>query len=377
MYISVVAIMGTSIEEQIKAIEDEIFNTQKNKATEHHIGKLKAKLARLREESEKHKQAGTKGKGFSIKKSGDATVGIIGFPNAGKSTLLNQLTEASSKIGVYDFTTLDAIPGMMKYKGADIQLLDLPGVIEGASKGKGRGREILSSIRNVDLVLIMIDVQHLERLEIIEKELYKSGLRLNQKKPDVVVSKKLRGGIAVNSTTKLKHLNENIIKSIASEYVINADITIREDLNEDQFIDSFSENRVYVPAMVVFNKMDLVDERFLNEAVKKFKEKNWTVMSISANMGDGLDDLKEYIFSQLKLIRVYMKPVGKQTDYNEPLILREGNTVEDACRKIHRDFHKKFRYASISGPSAKHDAQKVGLEHKLQDKDILTIVVWR
>ena len=176
--------MATSIEEQIKKIEEEIFNTQKNKATEHHIGKLKAKIARLREELEKRKSAGAKGKGFSIKSQGDATIGIIGFPSTGKSTLLNQLTNASSKIGDYDFTTLDVKPGIMNYKGANIQLLDLPGLITGASKGKGRGREILSALRTVDLILIMIDIYHLEQHEIIEKELHSAGIRLNQKIPD-------------------------------------------------------------------------------------------------------------------------------------------------------------------------------------------------
>ncbi len=70
-----------------------------------------------------------------------------------------------------------------------------------------------------------------------------------------------------------------------------------------------------------------------------------------------------------------MKPVGKKIDYNEPLILKEGSTVEDVCKKLHRDFKDKFRYATVSGPSAKHDMQKVGLDHKLKDKDILTIVI--
>jgi len=369
--------MSTSIDEQIKSIEDEIFNTQKNKATEHHIGKLKAKLARLRDEAEKQKRTGVKGKGFSIKKSGDASVGLIGFPNAGKSTLLNQLTEASSKIGVYDFTTLDAIPGMMKHKGADIQILDLPGVIEGASKGKGKGREILSAIRNVDLVLIMIDLQHLEHFEIIEKELYDAGLRINQREPDVVVTKKNQGGITVNSTTKLTYLNENFIKSIASEFVINADITIRQDLTEDQLIDSFSQNRMYVPAIIILNKKDLVDEEFLNVSIDSFRGRGWNVISISADRCEGLNELREEIFFQLRLIRVYMKPVGKQIDYDEPLILKEGDTIKDACSKIHRDFQSKFRYASVSGPSAKHDIQKVGLDHILKDKDVLTIVIQR
>ncbi len=369
--------MDATIEEQIKKIEDEIFNTQKNKATEHHIGKLKAKIARLKDVAEKRKSQGAKGKGFSIKKSGDATVGIIGFPSIGKSTLLNQLTSASSKIGDYDFTTLDAIPGIMKYNGADIQLLDLPGLIEGAAEGKGRGREVLSAVRNVDLAMLMIDAQHLDHLEVIEKELYGAGLRLNKKTPDVVVTKKGQGGITVNSTVKLSYLNEGLIKSIASEFVINADIIIRADITEDQLIDSFSQNRIYVPAMVVINKKDLADGKILDAITLKIKEKGLCVLTISATTGDGLNELREEIFSQLKLIRIYMKPVGKQTDYEEPLILRKDAKVEDACRKLHRDFKRKFRYASVSGPSAKHDIQKVGLEHILQDEDVLTIVTWR
>lgn len=367
--------MSSSIEEQIKSIEEEIFNTPKNKSTEHHIGKLKAKLARLREETEKRRSIKEKGRGFSIKKSGDATVGIIGFPNIGKSTLLNQLTDASTKTGDYDFTTLEVIPGMMKYKGADVQLLDFPGLIEGASKGRGRGREILSAIRNVDLVLLMIDAQHINHLEIMEKELYDAGLRLNQKPPDVVLTKKERGGITVNATTTLTYMSENVVKSIASEFVINADLVVREDITEEQLIDFFSQNRVYVSAIVIVNKKDLVGTDVVADLEKTIEQKGWNVVSISAMNGDGLPRLRDEIFSHLRLIRIYMKPVGKKADYNEPLILREGETIGDACRYIHRDFQRGFRYATIWGPSAKHAGQKVGLGHALQDGDVLTIVI--
>jgi small GTP-binding protein len=367
----------SSIEQQIKDIEDEIFNTQKNKATEHHIGKLKAKLARLREDVDKRKSAGVKGKGFAIKKSGDATVGLIGFPSIGKSTLLNQLTDAKSRIGDYDFTTLDVIPGMMKYNGANIQLLDMPGLITGASKGKGRGREILSAVRNVDLILLMIDAQHKDHLEIMERELYDAGLRLNQKASDVVVKKTGQGGIMISATIKPTHLDENMIKSIASEYVTNAEIIIREDLTEDQLIDVFIQNRIYVPGVVIINKEDLLSKGALQEKIAAIEQKDWKVIVISAKEGTGLPELKDMIFSELEFIRVYMRPVGKQTDYDEPLILKKGNTIEDACRKLHRDFQRKFRYATVSGSSAKHDVQKVGLDHQLQDEDVLTIVVWK
>ncbi|MDD2665555.1 MAG: GTP-binding protein [Methanocellales archaeon] len=369
--------MDSKIEQKIKALEDEIFKTQKNKATEHHIGKLKSKIARLKEEAEKRQSKGPKGKGFSIKKSGDAVVGLVGFPNTGKSTLLNQLTGASSKIGDYDFTTLEAIPGVMKYKGADIQFLDLPGLITGASKGKGRGKEVLSAIRNVDLLLLMVDVRYLGHLEIIEKELYDAGLRLNQNSPGVFTTRKDSGGIKVNSTTALTHLNEDTIKSIASEFVTSADIIIREDISEDQLIDSFSKNRAYMQAVVVINKKDLVIKEILDENIKKIRAKGLDVLTISAKNGDGLDELREAIFSRLKIVRIYLKPSGGEADYDKPLILKEDDLVEDACKKLHRDFREKFRYALIWGSSAKHAGQKVGLDHTLKDEDVLTIIIWK
>ena len=364
----------TSIEKQIKDIEDEIFNTQKNKATEHHIGKLKAKLAQLRDTLEKRRSGGAKGKGFAIKKSGDATVGLIGFPSIGKSTLLNQMTDAKSRVGDYDFTTIDAIPGMMKYNGAKIQILDLPGLIAGASEGKGRGREVISAVRNVDLILFMIDAQHHDNIEFMNQELYKAGMRLNQEKPDIVIKKTGKGGINVTSTGKLTHLDESLIKTISSEYLINADIVVRENITEDQLIDVFAANRIYVPVIVVINKIHLVSERELQKKINDIKQRGWMVVAISALAGVGISKLKEMIFSELKFIRIYMKPIGKQADFNTPLILKHGSTVENACLKLHRDFKRKFRYASISGPSAKHDVQKVGLDHVLQDGDVLTIV---
>ena len=87
--------------------------------------------------------------------------------------------------------------------------------------------------------------------------------------------------------------------------------------------------------------------------------------------------MRKIVFSELRFIRVFMKPIGESVDMDEPLILNEGDTVEIACRRLHREFEDKFRFANVSGPSAKHDVQKVGLDHVLMDKDILTIVITR
>merc|ERR1719326_1176545 len=95
--------------------------------------------------------------GFEVSKTGDARVGLIGFPSVGKSTLLNKMTGQDSEVASYEFTTLTCVPGVFHYKGAKIQLLDLPGIIEGAKDGKGRGKQVISVAVSCSLILIVLD----------------------------------------------------------------------------------------------------------------------------------------------------------------------------------------------------------------------------
>ena len=153
--------------------------TQINKATEHHIGVLKAKIAKLKKEQEfRTSKKSTVSDGFDVRRAGDATVVLIGLPSVGKSTILNKLTSAKSSIGAYQFTTLTVVPGMMNYRGAKIQILDLPGIIKGASTGKGLGKRILSVARNADLVLLMLDVFQPYHEDVLVTELANIGIRL-------------------------------------------------------------------------------------------------------------------------------------------------------------------------------------------------------
>lgn len=364
-----------SIEEQIKEIEEELGRTQYNKKTQHHIGKLKAKMARLKDELEVRKSKGPKTTGYAVRKSGHATVAIVGFPSVGKSTLLNKITNAESAVAAYQFTTLTCVPGLMEYRGAKIQILDLPGLIKDASKGKGRGREVLSVVRSADLILLMIDVFE-TNIHVLVDELWTANLRLNQRPPDIVIAKKNRGGIVVNFTTKQSTLDEDLVAEMMNEYgYINADIVIREDINEDQLIDCISGNRLYVPAIVTINKTDLVTKEYLKHIEKRLR--GWKLIAISAEKDAGLQELKDGIFDTLKFIRIFMKPQGKEADLVEPLVIKEGSDIGMVCDSIHRDFRRNFRYAQVWGKSARFPGQIVGLDHQVMDQDIVTIIVRR
>jgi small GTP-binding protein len=364
-----------SMEEQIKQIEEEIRKTPYNKKSQHHIGRLKAKMAHLKEDVEKRRSSKGKGGGYSVRKSGNATVAIVGFPSVGKSTLLNKITNARSEVGAYDFTTLDVVPGLLEYRGAKIQILDLPGLIKDASKGKGRGREVISVVRTADLILLMIDVFE-TNIKVLVDELEVAGIRLNKRPPDVQIIKRTRGGIDVNSTVKLTKIDEELVEAMLREFgIANADVVIREDIDEDRLVDALASNRHYARAIAAINKIDLVNKSYLHEIEKRVK--GWELIPISAESEVNISQLKDKLFDSLDLIRIYMKPQGKEADMNEPLVVRKGTDVGEVCDALHREFRRKFRYALVWGKSAKFPGQIVGLEHVLEDGDVLTIIVRR
>lgn len=102
----------------------------------------------------------------------------------GKSTFLSKVTKTRSEVASYAFTTLTAIPGVLEYGGAEIQLLDLPGIIEGAAEGKGRGRQVISAAKTSDLILMVLDAtKKAEQRALLEAELEAVGIRLNREPP--------------------------------------------------------------------------------------------------------------------------------------------------------------------------------------------------
>lgn len=357
--------------EKIKELEAELAKTKYNKRTQFHVGLVKAKLARLKEKEASRGKGGGPGEGFTVRKTGDATVVLLGFPSVGKSTLLNSITNADSPVAAYAFTTVSVIPGLLEYEHAKIQILDVPGIVHGAASGKGRGKEVLQVIRNADLILVLIDVLHPEHYQAILKEVYETGVRLNQTRPDVRITKKGKGGLLVGNTVPLHHIDVPTVEAMAREMgIVNAEILIRSDVTPDQLIDIIEGNKIYTPALTVLNKIDLIDEETLQTIAKDIQPD----VMVSANQRLKLEELKKGIFQKLQMIRVYLKEVNKKPDLEEPLIMRHGSTIRSVCEKLHKDFVTKFKYARIWGTSAKFDGQQFHkLDHLLQDGDILEL----
>ncbi|KAJ7791324.1 developmentally regulated GTP binding protein 1 [Mycena olivaceomarginata] len=321
--------------QKIKEVEDEM-------ATSYHLGQLKAKLAKLRR--------GRAGIGFDVARTGVASVGFVGFPSVGKSTLMSKLTGTHSEVSAIDFTTLTTVPGTVKVHGAPSRFLDLPGIIEGA-KRRSWSRSP----------------------KIIEGELEGFGIRLNKKPPAITFRRKEKGGISITHTVPLTNIDHDDIKGICSEFKINnCDIAIREPgATADDLVDVIEGNRVYIPALYILNKVcsALFDVFFKTKpnflqidaiSIEELDLLYKIPMSVPISSKDWLniDELIEKMWETLDLVRVYTKPRGLAPDYTQPV---------DFCNSIHKEIAKQMKYAKHSR------GQKVGLDHILEDEDVVHI----
>jgi ribosome-interacting GTPase 1 len=161
------------------------------------------------------------------------------------------VTKTKSEVAAYSFTTLTAIPGVLEYGGAEIQVLDLPGIIEGASEGKGRGRQVISAakvspndsmlpLRNCqlidvsqtsDMVLMVLDAtKRAEQRALLEAELEAVGIRLNQDPPNIYLKPKTAGGMKITFASPPKNLDEKMLYNILRDYrMLNCEVLVRDE----------------------------------------------------------------------------------------------------------------------------------------------------
>ncbi len=360
---------------KLEELEEEYSKTKHNKATNKHLGILRAKIARLKKEAA-HKKS-HHGTGFSVKKSGNATVALVGFPNAGKSSLLKHLTNVESKVADYAFTTIAVIPGIMEINGAKIQVLDLPGIIEDAYKGRGGGTMIGSVIRIADLIAIVVDAKAYNDAYRIIDELHKLNIFLNEPAPDIRVEKKTSGGIRFFGKI-VGHEERYMIEALNETGIYNADITFGTPVDAEKFINYITESTVYTKSIIILNKVDLISNEEADMLSKKLRrDTDMDVLPVSASKSINMDNVKRELFQHLNLIKVYLKPKDGVPDLEKPLVLRKGATVGEAARAIHSKTAENLKYATVTGTSTKFDNQRVGQDHILHDEDIITLFYYK
>lgn len=299
------------------------------KATSFHLGQLKAKLAKLKREllTPSSSGGGGGGAGFDVARTGVASVGFIGFPSVGKSTLMSKLTGQHSEAAAYEFTTLTSVPGQVTYNGAPLQIIDLPGIIEGAKDGRGRGRQVIAVAKTCHLIFIVLDVNKpLTDKRVIENELEGFGIRINKQPPNITVKKKDKGGLNITHTVPLTHIggfgrfsllkmvtlttstDHDEIKAVMNEYKMSsADITIRCDATIDDLIDIIeAKSRSYVPVIYVLNKIDAIS---IEELDLLYRIPN--AVPVSSEHGWNVDELMEAMY-------VHLYGVGGNKKLTEP-----------------------------------------------------------
>lgn len=365
-------LQAKTLEERIKATEEMIRVAPKHKGSEKLLKTLKRRLSKLRlelEEKREKKVGRGGGLGFSVKKEGAAQVALVGLPNSGKSKLLQDLTSARVEVADYPFTTKRPVPGMMQVEDVQIQLVEVPAIVEGSSIGRGLGAQPLSVARNADAIALVVDASGdpVKQVEILLGELDAVGVKLNRRPPRISIEKRSSGGIEMKGAKMVEGGEMEVKRILQDHHIHNAFIVIEEPVTSEEFEEVLSESTVYPRGFIILTKFDVPG------AVEKWEElkREFGDLFEVLHTGEERESLKKRIYQQLNLIRVYTKKPD-EPPAERPLVLPSGSTVMDVARFVHKDLAKNLKFARVWG-STKFPGQQVTRDYVLGDKDIVEL----
>lgn len=133
-----------------------------------------------------------------------------------------------------------------------------------------------------------------------------------------------------------------------------------------------SKRFTFLPTLVVVNQYDDAESDEIFELLQALLEEDWPLLPVSAVTGRNLDQLKQVVFDQLDIIRVYTRPPGEEPDFSTPFVLKKGSTVEEFAGKVHKDFYEQLKSARIWG-SGVFEGQMVSRDYILQDGDVVEL----
>jgi small GTP-binding protein len=293
----------------------------KHKASEKLQAELKTKMSDLKEEIEQAKKHPKKGGvSYKIPKQGGGQYVIVGAPNVGKSRLLSRLTRAAPEVAPYPFTTREPHAGMMPWQDVAVQLIDTPPVTPDYMEGY-----VSSMVRSADRTLLMVDLADDD------------------------------GPFAAEAVLERLAQTKTVLVGQPPPHNDNPSIQ-------------------HVKTLLVANKIDAEGAGDRLDVVRELFGPRFAIHVISAEHGQGLEELRDAIYRFLNVLRVYTKQPGKPPDMTSPFTCPIGSTLVELAALVHRDFADKLKSARIWGTGV-HDGQAVGREHILHDKDIVELHV--
>jgi ribosome-interacting GTPase 1 len=315
--------------ERLDCLRDMLRTIPKHKGTEHLQRDIKTRIKQLSEELAGPKKGGRrKGPSHVVRPEGAAQLCLIGPPNAGKSSLHAKLTGSRSDIGPYPYTTHLPVPGMLPYEDIHFQLVDLPPV-----SGDFMEPWLVNTLQPADGVLLVIDLSDpdcLEQIPVIIERLAEKKIFLRAEWP----------GIESDSAEPVE--------------------------TDDPF-------RLDLPTVLIANKSDLDPDPDEVKILEELLGLSFPALTMSAETGDGLDQLGPFLFQALQIVRVYTKTPGKTTDKdNKPFTVRRGGTVLDVATLVHKDIARDLKFARMWG-SEVFDGQQVSPDHLVVDGDLVEL----
>ena len=314
--------------ERLECLREMLRTIPKHKGTEHLQADIKARIKTLAEEFEGGRKGGGShgGPALVIRPEGAGQVALIGPPNVGKSSLHARLTASNAHVASYPFTTQHPEPGMMPHEDILFQLIDLPAV-----SPEHPVPWLAGTLQTADAALLVMDLGEPSCVEQLQ---------------------------AVQSVLKQKRL------TLTDRW--NATEGSPPSPDDDPFAQR-------LPTLMLANKADAIAG--LEAELDTFRELTgvrFPVFAVSATTGHNLGEIGPFLFRGLGVVRVYSKAPGHPPDKSRPFTLRQGQTVADVARLIHKDLERSLKYARVWGHSD-FEGQHVGPDHLLGDGDIVEL----
>ena len=247
-----------TLEDRIACLEEYIGLIPKHKGTDHLRADLRRQLSKLKASAQSSKKRGKQDSAYRIVREGAGQVVVVGVTNVGKSALVAALTNATPEVSEAPYTTWEPTPGMMPVDNIQVQLIDTPPL---GREGPRVEPQLLNLVRQADLILLVVDLQ-------------------------TQPVQQLEDAVAVLEEHRIVPLHR------------------RDRVSEEQHL-------TFKPLLVLANKCDDQECSEVFDILCELLEEEWPILPVSATTGRNLERLKQAVFEQLGIVRVYAKPPGK------------------------------------------------------------------